>query len=80
MLNKKFIRIKLEGAKVLELDPNDIKYMRIMDMQEPEKGREYFLAIANSSTEFVALVGRFDECHFMLNQIHDILDIKLIDI
>ncbi len=77
---KKFLRLKLSGAKVLEIDPTLITCMRIVDIEDAEKGQDYMLSIANNVSEFIVCVGRFDECHMLLNKLHSILDIELIDI
>jgi len=72
----KFIRFKLEGARVLEIDVSVIQLLNIEICDDGE-----YVLLAWSATQMYELVsGTFDECHHLLNQLHDILGIELIDI
>lgn len=73
---KQFIRVKQEGCRVLEID---IDTIRVLEVDVCDDGK--YILLASTSTQMFDLVyGTFDECHFILNQIHDLMKVKLIDL
>lgn len=73
---KILLRLKLEGCQVLEFDPEMIRTLRVFATDEGD----YCCSVANDSQEFILCTGTFDECHMMLNSIHNKLDVDVIDI
>lgn len=73
---RKFLRVKLEGCRVLEVELSTI---RVLQVEICEDG-DYALLAYTDTQMFDLHYGNFDECHFMLNQIHDLLDVALIDL
>lgn len=73
---KQFLRVKLEGCRVLEID---IDTIRILQVEVCDDG-EYVLLAFTDTQMFDLQYGNFDECHFLLNQIHDLMKVKLIDL
>lgn len=73
---KRFLRIKLEGLRVLEIDVDTI---RILQVEACEDG-EYVLLAFTDTQMFDLQYGNFDTCHMMLNQIHELIGVKLIDL
>jgi hypothetical protein len=73
---RRFLRIKQEGLRVLEID---IETIRILQVEVWEDGGHVLLAFTDTQM-FDLQYGNFDVCHFMLNQIHEIIDVTLIDL
>jgi len=76
-MQKIFLRLRLEGCEVLEIDPDSLIGFRVQ-YSDPEAC--YILTAFNDSQAFVIHSGTFDTCHAELNRLHNILDIKLRDI
>lgn len=73
------LRIRLGGAKVLEIKKDQLIGFRVIyDMDEID----YFLLadVKDKQESWLIHHGSFDECHMMLNRLHQALDCKLIDI
>ena len=75
---KMFLRIRFAGAKVLEVDPEEIKGFSIQDSDEAEGG--YLLTLFTAQSYFVIEEGSFDQCHARLNRLHTALDCHLHDV
>jgi len=73
---KTFLRLKLEGLRVLELDIDTIRILQIEAYDEGEYG-----LFALTDTQAVDLKqGTFDDCHAMLNKINEELGLKIVDL
>lgn len=70
------LRVRIDGKRVLEIDPDCIKALRI---EEDGQG-EYILSILTNSCEFILVNGEYKDCNELLQKIHNTLDIHLIDI
>lgn len=73
---KTLLRLRIEGMRVVEVDPDTIRTFRIDDNDDGQ----YMLTMANDSQEYILHVGNSDQCHMMLNKLHNIMDIHVIDI
>lgn len=73
---KQFLRIKMEGLEVLELDLSTIKGFHISAYEDGF----YCLHALTDTFEYDLHLGTFDSCHFMLNKLHEQLNIYLVDI
>ncbi len=73
---KRFLRIKLEGLRVLEIDVDTIRILKI----ETCTDGDYCLLAYTDTQMFDLQYGNFDTCHVMLNHIHKLLDVKVIDL
>ncbi len=71
-----FIRFKLPGARVLEVDVNAIVSLCI----NADEYGEYVLCAFSSTQIYDLCYGTFAQCHELLNQLHDILNIDIIDV
>lgn len=71
-----FIRFRFEGARVVELDPSTITGFHINKMDTGE----YYLSLYTESQEFIIETGNFDQCHALLNKIHNYLDLQFLEI
>ncbi len=76
-MQKIFLRLRLEGCEVLEIDPDAIRGFRI---EYSDKDHAYMLTASNDSQAYILQIGNFDTCHHLLNKIHAILDIQIRDI
>jgi len=74
---REFIRLKLPGACVVELDPSIITILRVV---YDEDIGAYSLLVGTDSSQYVIMKGDMDQVHFKLNELHDILDIQILDI
>lgn len=70
-------RIKSEGMEILEIDVNIIEGYRVVydDMFE-----EYVLIAIIKNEDMLLTTGTFDKCHAMLNKLHKISNITIIDL
>ncbi len=71
-----FIRFKLPGARVLEVDVSVIVSLCI----NADEYGEYVLCAFSATQIYDLCYGSFDDCHSMLNELHEILNIDIIDI
>lgn len=71
----KFLRIKQPGLEVSEID---IRSIIGAEIQFHDDG--YYLMITNPQNIWVIHSGTFDECHYKLNNLHELLDIQLVDL
>ena len=74
---KEFIRLRLPGACVVELDPSIITILRVV--YDDDNG-VYSLLMGTDSSQYVIMKGAMDQVHFKLNELHDLLDIQVLDI
>lgn len=72
----KFIRFKQSGMQVLEID---ISTIRVLSVEMLDNGESVLTAYSDLQ-EFDLCYGTVDECHWMLNQLHDALNIDIIDL
>jgi len=73
---KILLRIRIDGQRVLELDPDQIRALRIDDTDQAD----FILTALTDSCEFVLVNGSYKVCHDLLQKIHNTLDIHTIDI
>ena len=73
---KEFIRLRLPGACVVELDPSIITILRVV--YDDDNG-VYSLLMGTDSSQYVIMKGAMDQVHFKLNELHDLLDIQVLD-
>jgi hypothetical protein len=73
---KVLLRLRLEGDRVLEIDPETIRALRIDDGDNGE----LMLSCTTQTCEYILVTGSPTECHKMLNKLHNILDAHIIDI
>lgn len=71
-----FIRIKKEGACCIEFDASKIQIFEICC----DVDNCYYLMGYTSNNMYEITSGTFDECHYLLNQLHAVLNINIIDI
>ncbi len=74
------IRFKLPGACVLELDASTIEYFNVCAGVDEDENDCHVLMVGAAGTDHVLHFGTFDECHYKLNQLHDVLNIKITDL
>lgn len=72
----KFIRFKQEGFRVLEVDVSIIKVLQVERCDD----KTYSLLAFSATQSYALCNGTFDECHTMLNSLHDILSIQVVDL
>ncbi len=72
----RFLRFRQKGCRVLELDIDIIKVLQIECCEDGD----YVLLAFSTTQAYHLCYGNFDECHFMLNQLHDTLGIEIIDL
>ena len=80
MTSRTFLRLKMPGATVIEIDPSTIISMRVVDTEDEDGAMYYYLTVGTASTEYIVCTGDFDVCHHMLNDLHDILNVSIIDL
>ncbi len=73
---KNMIRLRLDGATVLELDPTTIHTFQIQITED----NEHMLTATNNSAQYILKIGTFDECHNLLNILHETINVNIIDI
>ena len=70
------LRVRIDGQRVLELDPDTIRALRIDDSDQGD----FLLTVLTDSCEFVLINGSYKVCHDLLQKLHNTLDIHPIDI
>jgi hypothetical protein len=77
------VRIKLDGMKCVEFDPERVSLIRIVPASEEYDDQplnKYMLSITIDMREIILCVGSFDQCHLKLHDLHDKLGISVRDV
>lgn len=72
-----FIRIKLPNAEVVEVD---IASIFGFDIHFDDEDNTYSLCAYGKGAIFLLAQGNFNDCHLVLNKLHSLLKIKIIDL
>lgn len=72
-----YLRVKHEGCLCTEIDISKLTGFSVTFNEETE---EYALIGLVNAVMYVLITGTFDSCHFLLNKIHNTLDINIIDL
>lgn len=73
---RKFLRFKLEGARLLEVEISKIQTFSIDKLDSGD----YVLAAFSESQMYELCYGNLSEVHTMLNTLHEMLDITVTDV
>lgn len=74
---KTLYRIKAEGMEILEIDVNTIEGYRVVF---DDLFNEYILTGIVKNEDVLLTTGTFDKCHTMLNKLHKISGIQIVDL